>query len=272
MATSTQTKAHDHEPTRIKVNGVRTFEPITQTMIIETNEMCNLINSLFAPVFHDYVGSAIMFNSAGAAGIAAGMPVYPNPDGVITDIPLNQHYATIIFKDLGSLADGESSIKNLKNINDVKADSSSLRSRYMAFASVANRSKNYELTLDTKEALEEFMLRPRYAPVNKDFWNRRVLEYAEPVQGIYDNKMISHVRVIGLSLDALVSKIFGTKDDEGNRVEYLVTPCTIPQTAVQNPNTLFQISRLDTTNFTKLTGIMYGGSPLSSSYIGVAGR
>lgn len=258
------------EPTKIIVNGVRDFTPITQTMIIETNEMCSLINSLFAQVFHDYVGSAIMLNSAGAAGVAVGMPVYPNPDGVISDIPLNQYYVTIIFKDRGNAPEG--SIKNLKNLHEPTNDNS-LRGKYLAFAGAANRSKNYEITQDTKEALEEFMMRPRFANLNKDFWNRRVLEYAEPIsQGVYDTKYVSHVRVIGLSLDALVAKIFGTKDEDGNRVEYLVTPCVVPQTAVQNSNTLFQVSRLDTNNFTKLTGMMYGGSPLSSSYISVNGR
>ena len=254
---------------KIRVKDPIDFEATTQTMFVESNELCKTINSLFAPIFKDYVGCVIQMNSAGANGNFNGIQMMPNPDGVIADVPLNAYYVTLIFKDRGDASSNE--IKNLRNLHDIKGANNNapqLANRYMAYAGSAARSRNYDVTDETKEALEDFMWKSYNQKLGKGFWDKHIVEYAEYMSaGLYDQKPISHVKIMGLSLDRLVSAIYGMKDDEGNDVEYMVTPTNVPPVLNVQTNLIFQINRLSVKNFKELTSKLYSGTPLASTFV-----
>lgn len=264
------------EPLRINVVKERKFDSLTESLFCSSTDICKMINGLFAGLFPDYVGCSIQCNT-NVTGNVNGIPVYPNPDGVLNELPLNSYYVNIIFKDRGNSALRDGEVKTMIPLHQVNGNNNSggsLKDRYVRFNGIMMSSKNYKISDETKEAIEEFMIIPNGIKLNDKFWNSRTIEYTEGVSvGLYDNKYVSHCRIVGLSLEKLISKIYGSKDENGNSVEYLVTPCVLPHLGFQNGSgiSMFQISRMDTKNFKKLISTLCGGS-YASSYIGVDGR
>ena len=264
------------EPVRINVVEPCEFDSLTESMFITSTDLCKMINGLFAGLFADFIGSSIQCNTA-AVGNMNGVQVYPNPDGILNDIPLNAYYVNLIFKDRGNeIKKGEvkTMISLNNNTNNGASTGISLKERYARLNGILMSSRNYKISDETKEAVEEFMIVPRNIKFNDKFWNNRVIEYTEGIAvGMYDNKFVSHCKIIGLSLEKLIAKIYGAKDENGNSVEYLVTPCVLPHLGLQNGTgiSMFQVSRMDTKNFKTLISSLCGGS-YATNYIGVDGR
>ena len=142
----------------IDVQEPMEFRSTTESMFVDSTELCTIINGLFSGIFGDYAGCSIHLNSQRAAGEVGGVPVYPNPDGVVDGVPLNAHYVSLIFKDRGEMpkgADGKPLMhKNLIALrSDNKKDNSSIASRYFNYIGSYTKNRNYDVSEETKASL-----------------------------------------------------------------------------------------------------------------------
>lgn len=261
---SNNEKEETREKFKILVNEPSPFVATTATKLMSSSSVCELINCLFKPVFSDFIGSSIQVNSNGAAAqVMANIPVYPNPEGIVPDVPLNAFYATLYFADRGSNAAG---VKTLRNITEASKETGklSIGQRYMQMNKSALLTKTYEISDETKEAIEEFMYVNPYTGIGKGFWDQHIIEYGESVGTPWNPKVTANVKITGLNINAIIAKIFGEQNEEGEKYNYLITP-NIPASDMPiNKNVIFQISRMEMAEFNQFVNSIFNGSVASS--------
>lgn len=187
----------EKEVTKIEVKEPLTFESMLDGKLITQADLAASINSLLSGVFADYEGCHLTPNVQ-----------FPN----VLDIAL-------YFKDKGPVTDGR-----LKSVISTKIPEANTPFARIKSMNLRNQEKNFDLNEDTKQALSELMY-PSNGQFDKETglpkvnWKQCACEIAEPngfgLQNIY-------VKVIGVRLESVLRKIYGSKDDEGNRVEYNV--------------------------------------------------
>lgn len=202
------------------------FEGDMKTNLVSTIDMADIVSSLFSSAFADYQGCDIRINNGQNPVLFNNSPV-----------PKYGIYVTLYFKDHGS---SNKPIKNLKRRGvaepkeAVGADgnkTNNLAKRYAAVNETHNMNHNgrtYDVTAETYEALEEFMYTTNH--------NIRWSDYTQEVSNnmnILGTKEEAIVCITGLSLDKILTKIYGQKTDEGE-FEYAASPSTaIPYRADQ---------------------------------------
>ena len=202
-----------HEKTAIVVAEHTAFEGDMKTNLVSSIEMAEIVSSLFSPAFADYYGCNIRINDGS------------NPVALAT-VPNGAIYVDIYFKDRGR--NTGKSIKNLelrgqvKKDNEEKKDGNNLAARFMAVNATNNGANNgrvYDVTKDTYEALDEFMFAR----------NVRWIDHTQEISanmGVIGSKEEAVVCITGLSLDKILTKIYGNKTEEGE-FEYVATPSTM---------------------------------------------
>lgn len=241
-----------HEKTVIEVAEHTAFEGDMKTNLISTIDMADIVSSMFLPVFADYYGCDIRVNDGQDPALFNNSPV-----------PNYSIYVTLYFKDRGSNKDA---IKNLKRRGApepkeaVDVDGNKTNNLAKRFSNVnslhnaANNGRVYDVTPETYEALEEFM----YTNPNRNIhWKDYTREISNNMN-ILGNKEEALVCITGLSLDKILTKIYGKKTDEGE-FEYATSPSTaIPY---QPKQFIVQVCQLNKETVRKLQRDLGVGSP-----------
>lgn len=197
------------------------------------------INGVFRSVFADFDCCTI------------GMATQNSIDVIYNSFGLNSLYVDLHFKENG--VDG---FHMLKHRSETKGSSMLSRINYTIGA---NNTRAYILDEDGLEALEEFL--PGFNPKNRkkisvDQWNRRIFEQNMSTvpgmvgYGFYGGNAIDVV-VTGLSLEAILKKIYGGEKDG----EYFDYACSIIR-GTANRDMILQIVQLKASVVNKLANMI----------------
>ena len=209
--------------TSLKVEPIA-FDGQAKCLYTSTIELADKIGAMLAPAFKDYSGCKISINN----GLG--------PNVILNTIAPGALYVDLYFKEgAGNTNQG---IQNLVRRVDIKSSELSSRLEHV-LGGMASRV--YEVSKSTKDILEEFV------PLNRNpRWNERILEHS--VQTSYmtrQNDIV--VRIIGLSLDLIVAKIYGKSvvDEDGNKDEYDYSIVPIRQVFNTRDEYVLQITQLN---------------------------
>lgn len=225
------------ENTTIVVTEHSKFNGGMSTDLVSSVDMAEVVNSLFSPAFVDYHGCNVRINNGNAMNPAA-----------VQHLPYGAIYVELFFKMKGSSNRG---IKNLSLHGQInKEDNGNVKkggisaAAFFAVNAANNGASNgrvYDVSAETYEALEEFMMQRNVR------WNDHTQEISNNMS-IIGSKEEPLVCISGLSLDKILGKIYGTKTDEGE-FEYAATPSTpIPG----RNEFIIQVCRLDMKTVRKL--------------------
>jgi len=181
------------------------FNKHTEGLITSTSSIAELIGQLFGSVFNDYSGCNVyLYNGS--------YPIIPN-NLKFSMLPGNL-YVDLFFEKNNSQAGG---IDNVELINEnSKSELMPRLTRVCGGGSV----RTYNLNKETKDCLLEFV--PGYNPDNNKFnpcWNERIFEQNVNVN-VYNNITKSVLKVIALDVDAIIGKIYGTRQDDEGPLKY----------------------------------------------------
>lgn len=228
----------------IEVQDHPKFEGDMKTNIISTIDMADIVSSLFAPALSDYYGCKFRINDG-------RNPVIAN------SVPFGAIYVDLYFKDQG---ESDTGFKTLTPKGQKAPDGSDLASRFMKVNGAMNNSNVYDISKDTFECLEKFV----FGNGQNVRWRDRVTEISSTMS-VYGKEEVV-VEISGLSLNKIITEIYGDKTDDG-RFEYIATPSTfIPSSANEF---ILQISQLDLSavrNLQKTLGIYTANSPQFHRY------
>ena len=201
MSNTNETK----KPLQLEITTPERFDKLAATTLTTTQKLAKRINKLFSSAFLDYHGS-VVYCTAGNGNVA----------------PYQQFMVELHFKPVpvGNVSAGEDRVRAFKPIEEVKGDDivASLKNIYGSMRT----SARFQLTEDAAQILSEFML----PGLNIDPWKPSSYDQ---VKGEYqDNVMYGQspimVKITGLDLVALIRKIYGFKNESGQRVDYGVIP------------------------------------------------
>lgn len=219
MSNKPKVKTEEKKKAFIEVVEHTEFKGDMKTNILSSIEMAKVVSSLFAPAFHDYYGCNVRINDGRNPLIANTMPI-----GAI--------YVDLYFKDYGEAADG--TWKNvIPRAQAVKGKD--MGSRYLSVVGNANNSRAYEVTKETYEALEEFTFAN-----GRIRWSDYTQEMTTQMSAYGKDEVV--VCISGLSLNKIITKIYGEKTEEG-RFEYIAHPSTMIPSQAQE--FIMQVSQLD---------------------------
>lgn len=212
MSEVKNTNPEKKEKTTIDVVTNTPFTGDLKTNLVSSIEMAEIVSSLFGTAFADYYGCKICINNGANQFL-------------FKTIPAGAIYVELYFKDRGNAG---SKIKNIvvrgqSNPNSKSDNATADRVRAMMpyINSKADNNNVYTVTRETYEALEEFA----YSNSNNINWGAFTQEISANM-GIIGSKEEALVCITGLSLDKIVSKIYGSKTDDGN-FEYATSYSTI---------------------------------------------
>ena len=210
------------EKTTIGVAEHVAFEGDMKTNLVSTIEMGEIVSSLFKPAFTDFYGCNIRVNT-GNNNYTGTLP------GAISTVPTGAIYVDLYFKDLGRSATGAVKTlspfgqpvkKTTENGEEKKGNNLAERfQRVNASNNAAAPGHVYEVSEETYEALEEFMF------VRNPRWREHTQEISVNM-GMIGSKEEVVVCISGLSLDKILTAIYGSKTKEGE-FEYSAVPSTI---------------------------------------------
>ena len=187
----------EKEPVKIEVSEPLAFDATVDGKLMPQVELASTINSLLSQVFYDYEGCFLTPN-----------PTFPN----ILDVAL-------YFKDKGTPTD-----ERTKSVVSTKVPETSTPFGRIRSMNLRNQDKNFDLNQETKQALAELMYPSngydRETGLPKINWKQCIAETVETngfgLQNIY-------VKVTGIDLVQVIKKIYGSKDEDGSKVDYNVT-------------------------------------------------
>lgn len=223
------------EKTTIDVAEHVAFEGDMKTNLVSTIEMCEIVSSLFKPAFTDFYGCNIRANT-GNNNYVGTLP------GAISTVPVGSIYVDLYFKDLGRSSTGALKTLSLFGQNVAKKDDEKKGNNLAKRFEQVNASNNaaadghvYDVSKETYEALEEFMF------VRNPRWREHTKEMSVSM-GMIGSKEEVVVCISGLSLDKILTKIYGSKTKEGE-FEYSAVPSTI--IPGQNNEFIMQVTQLN---------------------------
>ena len=245
MSKTIKTEIKKTEKCHIDVAEHLQFEGDMKTNIVSSIDMADIISSFFAPAFSDYYGCNIRINDGRANPIIAN------------SMPIGAIYVDLYFKDQGKAA--ENTWKNIV-LRGQNSERSDLGARFLRVNGAATSGRAYEVTKETYEALEEYMFAGA-----RTRWNEHTQEIVTPMSAYGKEEVV--VCISGLSLNRLITKIYGDKTEEGN-YEYIANPSTVIPSKAQE--FIMQVSQLDlkaVRNLQKALGVYNANAPQFHQYI-----
>lgn len=232
-------KEEKKEPVTLAVEPSE-FDADAEVIFLTGSMLREKINNMFRAVFADFDSCTLQVNTQNSI------------DVVSNSFALGALYVDLHFK--------ETSVEGyhmLKRRSDTKGSSMLSRINYTIGA---NNTRAYVLDEDGLEGLEEFL--PGFNPKNRkkvtvDQWNRRIFESnmtSAPGMfgyGIYGGNAID-VCITGLSLEAILKKIYGSEKD-GDFFDYA---CVMIRSTMTR-DMILQITQLKASVVNKL-GSMVG--------------
>ena len=240
-----ETKCAENKKASIEIVEHAEFEGDMKTNIISSIDMAEIVSSFFAPAFSDYYACKICINDGRNPAIANTMPI-----GSI--------YVDLYFKDLGKAAEG--TWKNIVRRGENKDGRTDLGARFFRVNGSFNNSRAYEVTKETYEALDEFTFTN-----GRTRWSDHTTETSTPMSVYGKDEVV--VCISGLSLNKIITKIYGKRTEDGI-YEYIATPSTIIPSNSQE--FIMQVSQLDleaVRNLEKTLGIGSANSPYFHTYV-----
>lgn len=204
MAENIKVENTETKKATINVAEHPTFEGDMKTNIISSIDMAEIVSSLFAPAFSDYYGCKILINDG-----------HGNP-AVVNSMPYGTLYVDLYFKDRGTAVDGAWKNIRPRGSNDNRTD---LGARFFRVNGAGN-GRAYEVTKETYEALENFMLLG-----NRTRWADHTQEISTQMS-VYGGKEEVVVCISGINLNKVITEIYGDKTEEG-LYEYVAAPSTV---------------------------------------------
>ena len=175
------------------------FEPIGETLRIDSKTLAEQISAMFKSIFFDYAGTSIRYE--------------------------NGHFITqLFFKDNGKPEDtGDPRVKSVINLTD-PIDNTNLNdiSFFDKKRIINNRynTKLYDLTDETKEFLSQFLYggKNNNKPNNKKAWAQKLTDIRTPLGNGYMNMFNQGyraeevaLRVSGVNLFPILKTLYGDK-------------------------------------------------------------
>ena len=254
-ATKTDETVVAKKPTTINVEENLKFESNMKSYFANTIELCQIINGLFADSFKDYCGCKISQNNGSMLNSAAGY------------VPMGKFFVTLYFKPNVGDADPDA-IQNVIPKSTIGKGSTKFQSLMQMSAMQSGRQ--YEVTQKTYEALEEFVFpfaKQAFAhkndPKTGDIiiskkWEQMTFETLSNFgySASYNQEVV--VAITGLDLEAMISKVYGTKDEDG-RYQYQASPVQIVTNAADEY--VVQVTQLDINKLDDLRRSL--GGPIS---------
>lgn len=230
------------------------FEGDLKTQLITTIDMAAIIGEMFSSVMPDYYGCRIRINN--------GFVDNGYPTRALDGLEPGALYVDLYLKD----SKGNSNFKNLKRNGETpaaekdaegKEKKPSLSSRFIEVVG-AQSNRAFTVTPETYEILEEFM--PRGAATR---WAEHTAEIFTQINAPYGQNEVVVV-ISGLSLNALITKLYGKKTEEG-QFEYMATASTaIPYRSTEF---IMQVAQLNSDTVRKLMRTLGVTTPNSSIHI-----
>jgi len=264
------------EKLRISLAKPLTFDAVTKSKFMSPQDLCKLANNLFKSVFTDYVGCGININTPANN---AGTVQYASVDGLIRDVPQNAYYMNLFFQDTGITADPDAGQYNALNLlhgatSNAGSGNGRLAAAFDSFVEIRSNPRQYSLTNEAKELLEDFMFKdPFQNKLSKDFWVSHVSEYHQNTSYFGTSKPSVHVKVNAIDINKVVNHIYaklvdGTFVDENDDpVEYMTTFFVPPVFGRAGSDLIVKIDQLDRNTFRNFVDGMYSGNIMSNSYI-----
>lgn len=194
------------KPMYLEITQPEKFEKLAATSLETTQRLAKRINKLFSTAFVDYYGAAI-YCMAGNGNVA------PNQQFVV-----ELHFKPV---EVGTINPNDSRVRAFKPIGETSPKSdivSNLKSIYGNFRT----SAKFQLTNDAAEILSEFMLPGTEVNAFKpESYDRYKAEYIDQPQ--FGNSPVM-VKIMNLDLTKLIKKIYGSKNEDGKRVDYGIIP------------------------------------------------
>lgn len=206
---------NEKKPMQLEVTSFENFDKLATMSVEETAKLAKRINKLFHTAFVDYHGSVIHF-----------VPGQGNVQ------PWQQFMVELHFKpvSVGTVPAGETRVRAFRPIEERKGDDilSGLKNIY----GTMNSSERFQMTEEAAQILSEFMI----SGTNVDPWKPETYKQfkAEYQDQVLFGQSPVMIKITGLSLIALIRKIYGTKNESGQRVEYGIAPMG-PVAAINNP-------------------------------------
>ena len=225
-APAVKVEGEKNEKANIRLLEHAEFEGDMKTNIISSIDMAEIVGSLFAPAFSDYYGCNVRVNDGRANPIIAN------------SMPIGAIYVDLFFKDRGDVKDGKWKNLELRNkiANDAESGKPSLGDRFHRLNGQLNNGRAYNVTKETYEALDKFTFNP-----GRTRWAEHTQEITSPMS-IYGKDEIV-VCISGLSLNKIITEIYGGEDENDNKYEYMATPSTIIPSTTQE--FIMQVCQLD---------------------------
>ena len=186
------------EPARL-IAEPRAFEADTEAHITCTSDLTKIINETLLSVFRDYVGCRLWIYD-GTTNVCNDMTL------ASTMIPGNL-YVDLYFAKQPDGAGGK--IPNLELVGNNDSDTMARLQRVTGFN---GGHRVYNVTKTTKETLTEFLSGYLVGAKNQPnlFWPNRIREEASQTT-FFNNQQKVVVRIVGISVDALMGLVYGAK-------------------------------------------------------------
>lgn len=195
------------KPMYIEITEPEKFDGLARTSFETTQKLAKRINKLFSTAFADYHGS-VVYCTAGNANVNPGQ----------------MFMVEIHFKPLtaGSIHPDDKRVRAFKPIDESVADTSNVLTGIKSIYNNFRSTSKFQITEEAAEILSEFML----PGLNIDAFKPSSYDQvkAEYVDNPYSGVSPAMVKIINLDLTRLIKKIYGGKNEDGNKVEYGIIP------------------------------------------------
>lgn len=193
------------KPMQLEVTSFENFPTLATMAVEETAKIAKRVNKLFRTAFVDYHGCIISFTPGNG-----------------NTAPWQQFMVELHFKPVsaGTVPADETRVRAFRPIEERKGTDilSGLKNIY----GTMNSSARFQLTEDAAHILAEFMIAgTNVDPAKPESYAAYKAEYQDAVMFGQSPIMI---KITGISLIALIRKIYGTKNADGQRVEYGISP------------------------------------------------
>lgn len=206
MSNQNNTNTEKRKPMYLEVTEPEKFERLAATSLETTQRLAKRINKLFSTAFVDYYGAAI-YCASGNGNVA----------------PYQQFVVEIHFKPMtvGSVNPNDSRIRAFKPKDEATAKSDIVANLKNIYGNIRSSAK-FQITDEAAEILSEFMLPgTEVNPFNPTSYDRFKAEYIDQPQFGQSPVMI---KIMNLDLTKLIRKIYGSKNDDGKKVDYGIIP------------------------------------------------
>lgn len=250
---TTKNEVQMEKPATIEVLEKLKFESNLKSYFANTIELCELINAVFGSNFRDYSGCTIKQNTGNMLVSAASY------------VPMGKFFVTLFFK---PNADFEGAIPNI-TLKSAKGKGST-KFQSLMYMSAMQSGRQYEVSQETYEALEEFvfpMAKQAFAHRNDKETGKIIISKKwdqmtfETISNFGYNASMNQevvVAITGLDLEAIIAKVYGDHDADG-RYQYQAVPVQIVANAPDE--NVLQITQLDTNKLNALRKSL--GGPIS---------